>query len=342
MAGCGQALVPRLHKNNYSDVDGPGTCKRCGAGKHSSSLSAMSADTCLPCEAGKASSTLGATSESTCVPCQVNTFSDSLSAELCTPCTEGTFSLEGSSTCSAATCPAGQEPTSSTECSPCQSNTFSSSNSTDLCSPCPTGKFSGYGAVECLLDKPLSIIVSGMCLSIYDGVYQAKYETASRRWYYENDNGMFIYFDPTCDGSGGNPNLWIVDNSEPSTTAVNDLDGDSTCTFAGYITSTSMTPPTGTNTWKILCDGSWTDVPITITESDTTETPDTILESILIVSFLTILISLPFIVPRVYVMCLRFARRNQFSKGKLIIDGRMTIYRNLSPSGKGIQHTESV
>ena len=83
-------------------------------------------------------------------------------------------------------------------------------------------------AVECLLDKPPSIIVSGMCYfrSAFDGFYQAKYKTASGRYYYENENGRFIYFDPSCDGSGGNANRWIADTNEPSTTAVNDLDGE--------------------------------------------------------------------------------------------------------------------
>ena len=62
--------------------------------------------------------------------------------------------------------------------------------------------------------------------SAYDGFYQAMSETNTGRWYYENENGVFIYFDPTCDGSGGNANRWIADNTEPSTTAVNDLDGE--------------------------------------------------------------------------------------------------------------------
>ena len=61
--------------------------------------------------------------------------------------------------------------------------------------------------------------------STYDGFYQAKYETDSGRYYYENDNGRFIYFDPMCDGSTLY-NEWIVDDTEPSTTAVNDLDGE--------------------------------------------------------------------------------------------------------------------
>ena len=79
-------------------------------------------------------------------------------------------------------------------------------------------------------DKPPPIIVFGMCssLSTFDGFYQAMSETNTGRWYYENDEGRFIYFDPTCDGTGSInlPNLWIVKNTKPSTTAVNDLDGE--------------------------------------------------------------------------------------------------------------------
>ena len=61
--------------------------------------------------------------------------------------------------------------------------------------------------------------------SAYDGFYQAKSETNTGRWYYENDNGRFIYFDPMCDGSTPY-NEWIANDSEPSTTAVNNLDGE--------------------------------------------------------------------------------------------------------------------
>ncbi|GMH84715.1 hypothetical protein TrVE_jg5244 [Triparma verrucosa] len=136
---------------------------------------------------------------------------------------------------------------------------------------CPARTSSPEGADECLLDNPSPIIVSGMCSSqsSYNGFYQAMSKTASDRAYYKNDYGRYIYFDPTCDGSGVSANRWIADSNEPSTTAVNDLDGDGTCSYTGRISSTSMTPPTGTNTWRILCDGSWTDVPITIKSSIT-------------------------------------------------------------------------
>ena len=62
--------------------------------------------------------------------------------------------------------------------------------------------------------------------SAYDGFYQAMYKTNTGRYYYENENGMFLFFDPVCDGTGSMINLWIASTTEPSTTAVNDLDGE--------------------------------------------------------------------------------------------------------------------
>ena len=40
--------------------------------------------------------------------------------------------------------------------------------------------------------------------------------------------------------------------------------GDGACTYVGDIDSSSDRPPSGTNTWEINCDSSWTDVSITI------------------------------------------------------------------------------
>lgn len=81
--------------------------------------------------------------------------------------------------------------------------------------------------VECLLDKPPSIIVSGMCSfqSKYDGIYEPTQEAASSKWIYRNDNNEYLYFDPGCNGTGSNPNMWIFDSSEPSATAESNLEG---------------------------------------------------------------------------------------------------------------------
>ena len=40
--------------------------------------------------------------------------------------------------------------------------------------------------------------------------------------------------------------------------------GDGSCAFTGYIASSSDRPPSGTNIWGIYCDGSWTDVSVTL------------------------------------------------------------------------------
>ena len=42
--------------------------------------------------------------------------------------------------------------------------------------------------------------------------------------------------------------------------------GDGTCVFAGYVASSSDRPSSGTNTWSIFCDNSWTDVSVTIVD----------------------------------------------------------------------------
>lgn len=78
-------------------------------------------------------------------------------------------------------------------------------------------------------------------------------------------------------GDGSSANRWIFYDSVPSVTATNDPDGDGSCTYVGRITSTSNLPPTGTNTWRVSCDGSWTNVSVTITENEcitTTSTSD--------------------------------------------------------------------
>ncbi|GMH79533.1 hypothetical protein TL16_g08176 [Triparma laevis f. inornata] len=85
----------------------------------------------------------------------------------------------------------------------------------------------------CVSLKPPLLVVSGMCTSAsgFNDVYEPMYKTASGRWYYKNDNGRYIYFDPSCDGRGGYPNQWIFDNTAPLTTEENDLDD---CTAGKY------------------------------------------------------------------------------------------------------------
>lgn len=121
-----------------------------------------------------------------------------------------------------------------TECLPCPGNTLSSTSSIELCSPCPTGKYSGGGAgedtkfaAECSLDVPVPIFVSGMCprQSHYNGLWVPVQKTASDRFYFEHEDGLlFLFWDPSCDGVSFS--RWIFEDSKPSITAENDLDGE--------------------------------------------------------------------------------------------------------------------
>ena len=42
--------------------------------------------------------------------------------------------------------------------------------------------------------------------------------------------------------------------------------GDGGCNYVGVVASSSDRPPSGTNTWDIYCDGSWTDVSVTVVD----------------------------------------------------------------------------
>ena len=69
-----------------------------------------------------------------------------------------------------------------------------------------------------------------------------------------------------CDGNGQAPARWIVNSVAPSTSASNDLEGDGECAYWARINSDdSSSPPLGMATWRLLCDGAWTDIDLTLT-----------------------------------------------------------------------------
>ena len=108
------------------------------------------------------------------------------------------------------------------------------------------------------------IEITGSCTYAYflDDVYAPVTTTASGAVYYEGVYyGMYLFYEPDCSGDGSFSPMWKLDNSEPSTTAAGDLDGDGACSLWAYTYSTAMEPPSGL--WNMYC-GYWASVTLTL------------------------------------------------------------------------------
>merc|ERR1719160_2004108 len=107
------------------------------------------------------------------------------------------------------------------------------------------------------------------------GQYDLEGYTASGAPYYKlvGYTWPYIYWDPDCAGSGSTAS-WILDIDSPDTSAAKDLDGDGKCSWFAHIDSSdSRGPPSGTNTWRLTCDGAWTENDLTIAPSFCPPTP---------------------------------------------------------------------
>ena len=110
---------------------------------------------------------------------------------------------------------------------------------------------------------PSPFVLTGMCSDQLpsEGEYTAVGWTASGAPYFrQGAAGNYMFWDPDCSGAGF-PASWIIDSSQPSTTATSDLDDDLACTFFAFLNSADFTsPPLGTSVWRVYCAGTWTNV----------------------------------------------------------------------------------
>ena len=68
--------------------------------------------------------------------------------------------------------------------------------------------------------------------------------------------GTYLHYDPDCTGIGQVSPMWMFSDVKPSTTATKDLAGDGKmCHMAGYLISSSTTPPANGN-WQIGCSAN--------------------------------------------------------------------------------------
>jgi hypothetical protein len=98
--------------------------------------------------------------------------------------------------------------------------------------------------------------------------------TASGKPWYKHavHSVLTLYFDPSCDGSSsgdsGN-NKWLLDDVDPSETALSNLSGGEECRISGRSYEGGNKPSTGR--WNFICDGSWTDISVKIEENEVRE-----------------------------------------------------------------------
>jgi hypothetical protein len=130
-----------------------------------------------------------------------------------------------------------------------------------------------------------NLILSGVPTSCYGGAFNGVWQfsglTADERpfykWMFKMDpadiykvdeaDWRVLHYDKDCDGDAGDDGkpTWIFGIDLPSTIAEHDLDLDGTCTSYGntYVTTTSMTPPSGD--WRVACAPGGLSTALTLT-----------------------------------------------------------------------------
>ena len=99
------------------------------------------------------------------------------------------------------------------------------------------------------------------CNNDMDGTYYLQGQTRSGRAYYKlSSANVYLYHDPSCDGSFWTGPRWIFDSNFPSLTHWEDLDGgDGSCYYESRKNSDDVTPPLS-GTWTSWCyssGGGW-------------------------------------------------------------------------------------
>lgn len=111
------------------------------------------------------------------------------------------------------------------------------------------------------------LLLQGACVakSFLNGlVFREVGTTASGTRYYEaktREPGVYFYMyhDPDCNGGSDGSGRWVIDNDKPSTSKLEDLDGDEDCEYLARLNSDGADRPPETSTWRMYCNGGWED-----------------------------------------------------------------------------------
>mmetsp|Transcript_37526 Transcript_37526/g.120823 ORF Transcript_37526/g.120823 Transcript_37526/m.120823 type:complete len:542 (-) Transcript_37526:188-1813(-) len=132
----------------------------------------------------------------------------------------------------------------------------------------PGASKSALGALAALLLVPSpavgeyfpDLLLKGACdaANFLNGLrFEMKGRTYTGAPYYKaTTRNEYIYWDPDCGGGGDGQQRWIIDDSEPDTTKLRDLDGDGQCNYYARFDSTDKSKPPAEAFWKMNCGGA--------------------------------------------------------------------------------------
>ena len=95
----------------------------------------------------------------------------------------------------------------------------------------------------------------------------AGYTASGAPYYRDSSSTYYVYWDPSCDGSGTAAARWVVTSGAPSTTALSDLDEDGACTYFARVMSSDSSSRPRTAAWTAWCGSSWKGITLTLTET---------------------------------------------------------------------------
>ena len=198
----------------YKNVIGPSPCQPCSSGTYSTALGLTSTNLCLKCK-NYSTSPAGSTNPNACVcipgsymyitsciQCLGGSYTNTQNELLCHICPKGTYSTQGSSTCTSCLRGYYSSSSQSTTCSPCPSNYFTNETGSTVCFMCVPGTGftpQKYTCEDCL---PGWYSYMGACLACYYGYYSTGKSMTNASTCLTCEPGLFAYTlgSTTCSG----------------------------------------------------------------------------------------------------------------------------------------------
>jgi len=189
----------------YKSIIGPSSCIPCASGTYSTISGQTTVDLCLQCK-DNSISPIGSNNpnDCSCIPgsyifsdqcslCVGGTYSSGINKAICHTCESGTFSLQGSTTCSI--CKRGYYSNlpKSTSCTSCPSHSFANGSGLTSCSTCNDGTGFTLQTYTCDDCMPGWYSGTGICLACDYGTFSTGQNMNSSDTCVTCKPGMYAY-----------------------------------------------------------------------------------------------------------------------------------------------------